>query len=36
VRDDAARPLVNDGNDKRGLFFAPMKVNSASISKVLT
>ncbi|MEJ7578570.1 MAG: hypothetical protein WKF74_16345 [Pyrinomonadaceae bacterium] len=34
VRDDAARGAVNEGNDKRGLFFASTKVKSSSISSV--
>ena len=36
VRDDAACRAVNEGNDECWLFLVPMKVNSSSISKVLT
>jgi hypothetical protein len=36
VRDDAAREPVNESDDECWLFLVPTKVNSSSISKVLT
>jgi len=36
VRDDCSRLSVNERDDKGWLFLVPIKVNSSSISKVLT